>query len=187
MARSKLALSIASLIAALIVVTVAPPPADARPRPQRGASDFRANKEFGLGIMLGDPTGLAGKYYLSADTALDFGLGYGGYYYGRGRYGFHAHMSFLWHPVVLAKPDPFWLPLYVGVGGRFLERGYFDDRYERRPRLGVRVPGGIMMDFNNVPIDIFAELALVVDFIAPRDRYRGYAGINGAIGLRYYF
>ncbi len=185
MARSTPALIIASLIAALVVMTVAPP-AEARPRPQRGSSDFRANKEFGLGFMLGDPTGLAGKYYLGTDTALDFGLGYGGYYY-RGRHGLHAHMSFLWHPVVLAKPDPFWLPLYFGVGGRFLERGYFDDRYDRRPRLGVRVPGGIMMDFNNVPIDIFAELAFIVDFIAPRDRRRGYTGLHGALGLRYYF
>lgn len=182
MVPSKASVFAVSFAAALVVASVAPP-ADARPRPTRGRSDFQANKEFGLGFMFGEPTGIAGKFYLSRDTALDFGLGWGGYYYGR-EYGFHAHMDFLWHPVVLAKAEPFWLPLYFGIGGRFLERGYFDDGYYGT-RFGARVPGGIMMDFNNVPLDIFLELAFVLDFIAPDGR--GYAGFNGALGLRYYF
>ena len=43
--------------------------ADARPRPSRGGS-FEANKTFGLGLMIGAPSGLSGKYFLSKDTAL---------------------------------------------------------------------------------------------------------------------
>ncbi len=186
MARSTLSFIVASIAFALIVVA-ASPEAEARPRPAGGGggSDFRANKEFGLGFMLGNPTAFAGKYYLSDDTALDFGVGYSRHY-GRSRdyAGLHLHASFLWHPVVLARPDPFWMPLYFGVGGRFLDRDYFYDR-RYRSRLGVRVPGGIMLDFNNVPIDIFGELAFTFDFVSPG--HRRFFWLDGAVGLRYYF
>ena len=72
------------------------PSAEARPRPagKSKMSSFEANKTFGLGVMLGAPTGLSGKYFLSADTALDFGLGT---IYGyRDRRGFHIHGDFLY-------------------------------------------------------------------------------------------
>jgi hypothetical protein len=74
--------------------------ADARPRPRAGKS-FEANKTFGLGLMLGAPSGLSGKYFLSSDNALDFGVGAIGYY--RGRSGLHLHLDYLWHPVSLAS------------------------------------------------------------------------------------
>jgi hypothetical protein len=171
---------------ALVTLAALVADADARRRPQRQAKSFQANKTFGLGIMFGNPTGLSGKYYLGADTALDFGVGA---YYGYGRYyrrGLHIHGDFLWHPVVLASPDPFELPLYFGVGVRILEHDRFfgDGRY-RRTHVGIRGPIGILMDFNRVPIDIFFELALVLDFITG-DRY-SYFDLNAAVGFRYYF
>jgi hypothetical protein len=166
--------------------------AEARRRPAaRKQSNFQANKTFGLGIMLGAPTGLSGKYYLGPDTALDFGIG-GLYGYHRRR-GLHLHADYLWHPVSLVSADAFELPLYVGVGGRFFswERYYRDDRrYYGGSAVGVRVPVGIAFDFNDVPIDIFIELAFVVDFIV-RSEYRDdpFLGfdVNPAIGFRYYF
>ncbi len=155
--------------------------AEARPRPRGFRSDFVANKEFGLGLMLGVPTGLAGKYYLSRNTALDFGFGA----WGRNRTyrdSLHIHADFLWHPAVLAKPRPFWLTLYFGVGGRILA---FDNDFGDSTHIGVRVPGGIMMDFQRVPIDIFLEVAFVFDIVVDNDRARD--DFNGALGLRYYF
>lgn len=159
--------------------------AEARPRPKRSTASFEANKTFGLGLMVGVPSGLSGKYYLSKDTALDFGLGLYGRY-GRDSYNraLHLHVDHLWHPVVLAKPDAFWVPLYFGVGARLLDhrsdRGFSDDTH-----LGVRAPLGILMDFTNVPLDIFLELALVVDII--HDGNHGYSDLNLSLGLRYYF
>ena len=51
-----------------------------------GGKRFEANKTFGLGLELGEPTGLTGKYFLSGTNALDFGLGYiYHHYYGRRR------------------------------------------------------------------------------------------------------
>jgi hypothetical protein len=172
--------------------------AEARPRPaaRKRTSSFQANKTFGLGIMLGAPTGLSGKYYLGADTALDFGIGT---IYGyRDRRGLHVHADYLWHPLVLASADAFEMPLYFGVGGRLLrgnrcyryDRNRCDYYYRDYTALGVRAPLGIALDFNNVPLDIFFELALVLDFLVDRDsRYDDafYLDLNGAVGVRFYF
>lgn len=170
--------------------------AEARPNPTRKKSNFKANKTFGIGIMLGAPTGLSGKYYLSPDTALDFGLGT---IYGyRDRRGVHAHVDFLWHPVSLVSAPAFELPLYFGVGGRLLsgdrcydyDGGRCDYYYRDYTAIGVRGPLGIAFDFNKVPIDIFLEIAFILDFVADRDdRYDDalYFDVNGAVGVRYFF
>ncbi len=193
-------LKILVLALGLILMATAIPEADARPRPagKSKMKGFEANKTFGLGLMLGAPSGLSGKYYLSADTALDFGIG--SIYQYRDRSGFHVHGDFLWHPLSLASTDAFELPLYFGVGARILtgSRCYrYDNRSDRcdysygdYTALGVRAPLGISFDFNNIPLDIFLEFALVLDFLVDRDdRFddRLYLDFNGAIGARYYF
>lgn len=157
--------------------------AEARPRPS-GGSNFQANKTFGLGIMLGAPTGLSGKYFLGPDRALDFGVGFINYY--RGRDGLHLHMDYLFHPVSLVSVPEFELPLYFGIGGRFFSFDDNDNDDVDNFAFGVRAPIGISFDLTRTPIDIFFELALVIDFFSG---YRDNVGtdLNGAIGFRYYF
>jgi hypothetical protein len=169
------------VLGVLAGLAMAVPTAEARPRPQ-GGSAFTANKTFGLGIMVGAPTAIAFKYYLGADTAVDGGVGV---IRGFGRDGLHLHVDFLWHPVSLVDTGAFSLPLYLGIGGRVADFDDDPDRYDDDDlNLGVRAPIGIMLDFNTVPLDVFFELALVIDFI-------GYDGVdadfNGALGVRYYF
>jgi hypothetical protein len=188
MRRTTRLLMTTAAAAALVFTTVAT--AEARPRPAGKKSNFVANKTFGLGFMLGAPTGLSGKYFLSADTALDFGIGV--YGYGRNRHDddLHVHVDFLWHPVTLIKADPFWMPLYFGIGGRIWNHDYGpDDRYDHL-HVGVRAPIGIAFDFQRVPLDIFFELALILDFASNDYDYDHdglYADFTGAIGVRYYF
>jgi hypothetical protein len=175
----------AMLCAAVLALTAVTEVADARPRPRRGKK-FEANKTFGIGIMLGAPTGFSGKYFYADDKAFDFGVGAIGYY--RGRDGLHLHFDHLWHPVSLASTPSFEMPLYVGIGARFFD---FDDRDDfHGTAIGVRGPLGIALDFNNVPLDIFFELALVLDFYADYD-CNGCDGVdvdvNAALGLRYWF
>jgi len=182
---------------AIGIVTAGAPAAEARPRPAGKHKAFKANKTFGLGFMLGAPTGLSGKYFLSADTALDFGLGT--IYRYRDREGVHAHLDFLWHPFSLASAQAFELPLYFGVGGRILygdrcynynNRGVCDYYFHNYTAMGPRGSLGLAFDFNKVPLDIFFEIALVLDFVIDRDnRYDDslYLDFNGAVGLRYYF
>ncbi|MBP6628110.1 MAG: hypothetical protein KBG28_11650 [Kofleriaceae bacterium] len=170
------------LLVLACVATSAPSPADARPRPAGRTSRFQANKTFGLGIMLGAPSGLSGKYFLSASNALDFGVGAMRYY--RGRDGLHLHLDYLWHPLSLASARPFELPLYFGLGGRVFD--FDDDNDFNGTALGLRAPIGIAFDFNNVPLDIFFELAMVIDFFIDYTDDVD-VDLNGAIGLRYYF
>lgn len=155
-------------------------------RHRRGEA-FHSQDTFGLGIMLGAPTGLSGKYFLGPDTAIDFGIG------GYRRYRFHSalqiHADYLWHPVNLVSESAFDLPLYLGIGGRLLLREYDPNNDPNRDddlHLGVRGPVGIAMVFNEVPIDVFFELALVVDFVVIGDDFL-FLDLNGAIGFRYYF
>jgi len=181
-------LTAAVALAALSAIT--PDDAEARPHPAGRSRGFEANKQFGLGLELGDVTGLTGKYYLSPNSAIDFGIGAFGYYGWRDRYvggGLHLYMDYLYHPVSLASTAPFELPLYFGIGARLWSYNYdFDDRRDRDFALGVRAPLGIAFDFNNVPIDIFVQFAFTIDAI---HRYYDdfYFGAEFSIGLRYYF
>src|SRR4029077_3536491 len=114
-----------------------------------------ANKTFGLGLELGAPFGLNGKYFLNSQHALDFGIGDDYSYFGRN--GLHIYGDFLFHPVSIANTDAFELPFYVGVGGRVWN---FNDNngVNSATAIGFRVPLGLSLDFNNVPIDVFFQL-----------------------------
>ncbi|ACY17662.1 hypothetical protein [Haliangium ochraceum] len=166
------------ILAALLLATQS---AEARPRPAGSGSSFQANKTFGLGIMLPSPTGLSGKLYLSPDTAFDFGVGVLDL---AGPDAFHVHADFLWHPLSLVEAEPFWLPMYFGLGARVADYDRRDGDGDDDINVGLRVPIGLAMDFNNVPLDVFFELALVLDLV-------GYDGVDahfhGALGVRYYF
>src|SRR5437660_1121445 len=95
-----------------------------------GGEKFEANKKFGLGLELGEPTSLNGKLFVAPDQALDFGIGelYRGYYVTCGgcgdASGIHLYADYLWHPFVLTKAEAFYLPFYVGVGGRLWNADY---------------------------------------------------------------
>jgi hypothetical protein len=190
-----------SLISAVVLSLVVSLSAPAVARAQDGPAHA-----FGLGLELGAPSGLAAKYYLGGSggrggmMALQAGLGV---IQNWGPDGIHFHLEAVWHPVVLVQESAFTMPLYVGVGGRILS--WNDDwcEYDNRgvrycygdgdTDIGVRAPIGILMDFHNVPLDVFFELALVVDLIHIDNGYdsdyydRDYVGLNGALGVRYYF
>lgn len=162
-----------------------------RGRRSGGSRSFEANKTFGLGLELGEPTGLTGKYFFSDRAALDFGLGYiyEHYYYGDG---LHLYADLLVHPVSLASNPTFELPFYVGGGIRFWD---FDYCYQGRcgygaSAVGLRIPLGIAFDFNNAPLDIFIQIVPTIDFVSGDyyDRYdRSYITFDFSVGLRFWF
>ncbi len=157
-----------------------------------GEGGFQANKTFGLGLEVGAPTGLNGKYFLSDSGALDFGVGliYSHYYYGDG---IHLYGDYLWHPTSLVSASAFELPFYIGVGLRYWDFEYCDRGVcgLGGSAIGIRVPVGISFDFNNAPLDIFLQLVPVIDFISGDyyDRFddRNHFGIDLSAGIRYWF
>jgi hypothetical protein len=177
--------TIQTAILGLSLVLAAASTADARPRPggRISGKQFEANKTFGLGLELGTPVGLTGKYFISGDRAIDFGVGDSYSYFGRS--GLNVYGDYLFHPVSLASTEDFELPLYIGLGARFWD--FAATGTSNAVAIGFRVPVGISFDFNNVPIDTFIQLAPVLDFFANYDPHTVYLDFDFTVGIRYWF
>lgn len=130
-----------------------------------------AQGQMGVGAMIGNPTGLNAKYWLSETKAVDGGMAFS---LGK-KTRFQIHSDYLFHnngELVFQDNHP--LDLYYGIGGRM----EFDDDIE----LGVRLPVGLAHRMENNRADIFGEIAPIVDFIG-----RVGLELSLAIGARYYF
>jgi len=128
------------------------------------------DKGFGLGIIAGEPTGVSVKQWVSGRTAFDLGLAWSFRHSGF----FHLHADYLWHfPEAIESTER--LILYAGIGGRFGARK--DDAL-----LGVRIVGGLAYWPRSAPIDIFVEIAPVMDLVPATE-----LSSNGGIGIRFFF
>lgn len=140
---------------------------------------------FGLGIMLGDPTGLSGKAWIGADRAIDFGLAWGLW----GRY-LHVHGDYLLHTQNIFAVSSGSFALHYGPGirirswrdGRYWHRGGWHDYDGSRTSLGIRFPVGLTYAFEGAPVDAFIEVAPTLD-LAPGT----YFDLDAAIGARFWF
>ena len=126
--------------------------------------------QFGLGLIVGQPTGVTGALEISDHTAVDGAVGLG-FFNDRN---FYAHLEFDYYFPTLAHGDALDLSLYIGVGGFFVAH--------KDAELGARAPVGLSFDFNSAPIQIFLEAAFLLG-VAPD----GYFEVRGAAGFRYYF
>ena len=128
------------------------------------------NRGFGLGVMIGEPTGINGKYWLSEREAVDGGLAWSfrspGY--------FHMHFDYLFKIPngINAPPEFSW---YAGAGARMAAR-------PRRGLLGIRFVGGMLYGLRDAPIDLFFEFAPIVDLVPATEM-----SANAGFGARYYF
>jgi hypothetical protein len=128
---------------------------------------------FGVGLMFGEPTGLSFKGWISERSAIDGGLGWSFAHDGA----MHIHVDYLYHFYnVFDSPR---IPLYLGVGGRIKLQ---NTEHNSDMRLGIRIPFGIAYQFTEVPLDVFLEIAPVMD-LNPKTE----GSINGAVGVRLYF
>jgi len=128
------------------------------------------DKNIGLGIIVGEPTGISFKYWTSSTTAFDAALAWsfidGG--------AFHIHADYIFHNFNLIRFSEGRLPFYYGIGGRI--------KTADKTQVGVRVPLGLAFMFNNTPVDIFLEVVPILN-LAPKTDFR----INAALGARYFF
>ncbi len=127
---------------------------------------------FGIGPLVGEPTGVGMKLWLSEKTAVDAGAAWSFV----DPDGFQLHADFLFHKFDLFHVGRGQLPLYFGLGGRvkFVQHG--DNR------AGIRGPVGVSYLVPDSRFEIFAEVAPVLD-VAPTTTLEW----NGGIGFRYYF
>lgn len=125
--------------------------------------------QVGLGLMIGEPTGISFKYWTSNRNAIDAGLAWS-----LGQYdAIHIHADYLWHNFsTFGEVEEGELPLYYGIGGRMAFA-------ENDAVIGVRVPVGISYIFEEAPLDLFLEVAPTIN-LAPSTDF----DINGALGIR---
>lgn len=129
---------------------------------------------FGLGVIVGEPTGLSAKGWISSRGAIDAGLAWS-----FRREGFiHAHIDYLWHFHDAVDSErlviPYVIP-YVGVGGRV-------GGTKGAAVVGIRMPVGISWIPGSGPLDVFLEVVPVVD-MTPATEFTA----QGGLGIRFYF
>lgn len=143
--------------------------------------------KFGLGGIVGSPTGASFKINLNERNALDFALGFG--FFG-GNYA-RLHAQYLWDKNLL-QMDRANMDFYFGAGvqvGGYVGHGHHHHDEDHPGHhdhhgawLGARVPLGLDFPFKSRPLDVFIELAPVIWFIQDVD-----FNIEGAVGARYWF
>lgn len=125
---------------------------------------------FGVGFMVGEPTGVSVKAWNNARSA--FGIGAAWSLSGRHE-ALHMHLDYLQH-TWFEDVDEGSLGFYYGIGGRVI---FTDDAL-----IGLRIPIGLNYVFGSIPFDIFVEAVPILD-LTPDTELAG----NGAFGIRYYF
>jgi hypothetical protein len=127
---------------------------------------------FGLGIILGEPSGIGGKLFLTKRNAIDGAVAWSL----RGDNDFHIHGDYLYHNYNIFVNEEMELPMHFGIGGRIKFNENADDR------IGIRFPFGLNYIFEEAPFDMFFEIVPIMD-LAPDTDF----DLNAAIGGRFYF
>jgi hypothetical protein len=130
-----------------------------------------ARADVGLGLFLGEPTGIDLTLGLSGRSGLDLLLGWNTFRDGRVGYG---HVTYLVTPVV-GHGDAVTVPLRLGIGGALYGPG--DDL-----TFGIRAPLELGLRLRRTPIEFYGEIALAIIFFDNVD-----TDIQGGVGFRIYF
>lgn len=134
--------------------------------------------DFGLGLMLGEPSGLTAKYWFNNVNAVDVHMAFD---FTDEAFVIFSDYLFHFDAFKLASGANVDVPVYIGIGGKLAVNG--DDRDDDGDvTLGARIPLGVSVLLKKAPLEIFVEIAPGVRIIPSTS-----GDIDGAIGLRYYF
>jgi len=134
------------------------------------AGSAAAQGNFGLGIILGEPTGVSAKLWITDRTAVDVAAAWSF----SNEAAFHLHADYLFHNFDLIAVEKGKLPVHFGIGARA--------KFEDDSKFGVRIPVGLTYIFDGAPVDIFFEVVPILD-LAPDTEFTA----NAAVGIRYFF
>ena len=127
---------------------------------------FAQGHGLGLGVMIGEPTGISCKGWLSHSGAIQLGIGWPSLSQTGGT---AVSAEFLWHSHVFRSHE--YLPLFYGLGGIF-----------GNDLMGARGIFGIAWWPRGSSIDIFLQLAPTLYF-KPSSRF----DLDFGLGIRYFF
>ena len=130
---------------------------------------------FGIGIILGEPTGFNAKLVLNPLAAFDLGVGWSFADPQHMGFNFFVYGDYLFHFFGLAAVPSGSLGFYCGIGGLANIRG-------DGVLASIRIPLGLTYLIANVPLDVFVEIVPSME-VYPETIFRGFGGI----GIRYWF
>jgi len=131
----------------------------------------------GVGIILGEPSGLSAKYWFNPAHAVDLHLSFD-----FSDDAFAVVSNYLLHfNVFQLDSQSIDLPVYVGGGGKFSWRDS-QRQNDDQISLGARIPAGLSLILLQAPLEFFAEVALGFKILPSTS-----GDIDGGLGVRYYF
>jgi len=137
-----------------------------------GISLTAQHGNFGIGLILGEPTGLSAKYNLDEKNSIAGGLGWA---FLENEDRISLHIDYLYHTLDVIQ-TPIILKLHYGFGMHFRFREHYHST------LGVRGVLGYNLILEEAPLEFFIELAPVFELLPSTD-----LSLDGGIGARYYF
>ncbi len=140
-----------------------------------------ARAEVGLGVFIGEPTGLDLKLDLARKSALDILIGYYSHWRDYDTDGAYAHATYLVTPIV-GHGDSVLVPLRLGIGFAI-----FDDygRFDNDLNLAARVPFELGLRFRRTPLELYFEIAFKLTFIDENNNHPT-TDLDGGLGIRFY-
>lgn len=147
------------------------------------AQEIGTERTLGLGVQLGSPTGVTGKYYfMGPEHAVSAGIATEFIGFADDRLTIYA--TYLYHPLVLASGTFAEVPLFVGAGPQFWTSDLGDGRddFDDDAAFGARIPVGFDVNLRELPLQFSGELAGLLPFI-PEIEF----SIDLSVAARYYF
>ncbi len=129
---------------------------------------FARDKKLGLGVIVGEPTGVSLKLWKSATTAWDAGAAWSFENSGH----LHFHADYLWHNSDWLREQR--LTVYYGPGARL--------KLAANSHLGLRAVAGVSYWLTNFPIETFVEVVPIFDLFPATE-----INFNFGFGVRFYF
>jgi hypothetical protein len=133
-----------------------------------------ARADVGLGLFLGEPTGVDLKIGMGNRSAIDLVFGYTTFRDGRTGYG---HLTYLVTPLV-GHGSSVTVPLRLGLGAALF--GPSEDI-----GFSIRAPLELALRFRSTPIELYGEIALEIELVGAGDP--PFLDVQGGGGFRLFF
>jgi hypothetical protein len=130
---------------------------------------------FGIGAVIGDPTGVSAKMWLDKTTAIDGAFAWSM----AGQNAIHVQGDYLIHQLSFFHLGKLPMNLYYGAGARISS---YSGKSKTGLGLGARAPLGMAYEFKKPSVELFAEVALILELTPSTEGL-----FNIGIGGRYYF
>jgi hypothetical protein len=132
---------------------------------------------LGIGIFVGEPLGLDLKIALERRSSLDIVLGATSIERGRESYG---HLTYL-YTLAVARGRSVLVPLRIGIGGAIY--GISEDLVG----IAARAPFEVGLRFRRSPIEIYGEIAFLLQLVDEGAGDDIATDITGGVGIRFFF